>query len=87
MLDRGLAQKCLVCRIFALRPGDPALDDAVRYDSLVWFVTLRQKQAFREMIFRLVRVEPDESILDVHCGTGSLAIAAKRQVGRLGRSI
>lgn len=33
---------------------------------------------------RLARLEPSQSVLDIECGTGSLAIAAKRCVGPSG---
>jgi ubiquinone/menaquinone biosynthesis C-methylase UbiE len=35
-------------------------------------------------MLRLAHLEPGESLLDVGCGTGTLAIAAKRQVGTTG---
>jgi len=57
---------------------------ATGYDVLVWFVTLGRERAFREKMLNLAHLAPDESVLDVGCGTGTLAIAAKRLVGRAG---
>src|SRR5262245_39565549 len=63
--------------------GTPGLllHGAARYDLLVWLLTLGRERAFRAKILRPVRLAAGESVLDVGCGTGSLAIAAKRQVG------
>lgn len=54
---------------------------AARYDALVWLLTLGRERALRERLLDLARLERDEAVLDVGCGTGTLAIGAKRRVG------
>lgn len=60
------------------------LHSAARYDLLVWLFTLGRERAFRERMLRLARLRPGEVVLDVGCGTGTLAILAGRQVGPTG---
>jgi ubiquinone/menaquinone biosynthesis C-methylase UbiE len=57
---------------------------AARYDLLAWLVTRGRERAFREQILRLVALAPGSAVLDIGCGTGTLAIAAARHVGRAG---
>ena len=58
--------------------------EARYYDLLAWVLTLGRERAFRERLVELARLEPGEMVLDVGCGTGTLAIAAKRRVGTSG---
>jgi ubiquinone/menaquinone biosynthesis C-methylase UbiE len=61
------------------------LHGAARYDLLLWLLTLGREKALREGVLRLARLSPGEQVLDVGCGTGTLAIVAKRQVGPTGK--
>ena len=58
---------------------------ARRYDLLMGMVTLGREQVFRQRIADLARLQPGESVLDVGCGTGTLAIVARQRVGETGR--
>jgi ubiquinone/menaquinone biosynthesis C-methylase UbiE len=54
---------------------------AARYDLFLWLLTLGRERRFRERLLQPVRLQPGESVLDVGCGTGTLAIVAKQCVG------
>jgi len=60
-----------------------------RYDLLVWFfdtVLLRGKlQGLRQRTIDLAQLQPGEAVLDVGCGTGTLALQAYALVGAAGR--
>lgn len=60
------------------------LHSAAVYDLTVWLATLGRDGAFRKEVLDLARVAPGETVLDVACGTGNLAIAASGRVGPTG---
>ena len=60
------------------------LHSAAGYDLLAWLLLHGQARAFRERLVTLAHLAPGESVLDIGCGTGSLAIAAKKRVGPSG---
>jgi ubiquinone/menaquinone biosynthesis C-methylase UbiE len=51
------------------------------YDALAWVLTLGRESEFREHLLDLARLAEGESVLDVGCGTGTTAIAARGRVG------
>jgi ubiquinone/menaquinone biosynthesis C-methylase UbiE len=57
---------------------------AARYDLLAWLLTRGRERAFRERLISLADLQHGNSVLDVGCGTGTLAIAATRHVGPTG---
>jgi ubiquinone/menaquinone biosynthesis C-methylase UbiE len=65
-------------------PVGVVLHAATGYDVLVWLVTLGRDGRFRDEVVRNARLAVGESVLDVGCGTGNLAIAAKERVGPAG---
>ena len=61
--------------------GGGVLHWARAYDLLVWVLTRGKERDFRQGLLALARLRPGESVLDVGCGTGTLAIAANALVG------
>src|SRR5436309_14818988 len=57
---------------------------AARYDLLAWLLTHGRERELREAIIRLASLETGNDVLDIGCGTGTLAIAATRHVGPTG---
>lgn len=60
------------------------LHSAVLYDAIVWFALRGRERQLRQRLLNLSRLRPGEAVLDVACGTGTLAILAKETVGRSG---
>lgn len=60
------------------------LHSGAGYDLLVRILTWGREERFREFMLRLARLQRGEAVLDVACGTGTLAIAARRLVGPSG---
>jgi ubiquinone/menaquinone biosynthesis C-methylase UbiE len=69
----------------ALETTGRVIHAAAGYDWLAWLLLLGRERAFRERLVSLARLEPGQTVLDVGCGTGTLAIAASRRVGPTGR--
>jgi ubiquinone/menaquinone biosynthesis C-methylase UbiE len=60
---------------------------AVFYDLLVGVLTLGRDRRFRREIVELAGIGPGERVLDVGCGTGTLAITASETVGSGGEVV
>jgi ubiquinone/menaquinone biosynthesis C-methylase UbiE len=62
-------------------PQGEVIRRAYLYDALVTVLSLGRAGAVRRTALDLARVAPGDRVLDVGCGTGTLAIEAKRRVG------
>lgn len=58
--------------------GDPL---ARAYDLLLRLVWGRKEDRYRAYLLELAQIAPEQDVLNVGCGTGTLAIAAKRLLG------
>ncbi|HET6874134.1 MAG TPA: class I SAM-dependent methyltransferase [Acidimicrobiales bacterium] len=71
--------------------GSIVLDLGWRYDLEVWlfdtFVVRGKVSEVRRQVLELARISTGSSLLDVGCGTGSLAIAAARATSGSGRVV
>lgn len=64
--------------------ADRVLHWALGYDLLAWVFCLGRERAFREKMLDFAELKSGDRVLDVGCGTGTLAIAAKHRVGATG---
>lgn len=60
------------------------LHRAWMYDAFLWLASFGKEHDYRERGLDLANLRPGEVVLDIGCGTGTLAIAAKRRVGASG---
>ena len=61
------------------------LHRALLYDLLLWFLSFGKEGEMRDKALRLARLSSGENVLDIGCGTGTVAIRAKGQVGKNGK--
>ncbi|MCP4425881.1 MAG: methyltransferase domain-containing protein, partial [Chloroflexi bacterium] len=65
--------------------GDALNNMAPFYDKIVNLISLGKEKKIRKETIALAQVQPGEHVLDVGCGTGSLALAAAQRVGNAGK--
>src|SRR5262245_46493703 len=60
------------------------LHGAGLYDILAFLFTRGRERSLRERMIQLACLDTGDAVLDIGCGTGTLAIAAKKRVGSAG---
>jgi ubiquinone/menaquinone biosynthesis C-methylase UbiE len=74
----------------AAETGGRILDQGWRYDLMEWvldtFLIRGWLRELRQRTATLARLQPGEKVLDVGCGTGTLAIEVQQRVGATGRA-
>lgn len=63
------------------RPVGAVLHSAVFYDAIVWLALRGRERQLRQRLLDLAQLRSGEAVLDVACGTGTLAILAKEMGG------
>ena len=71
----------------AAEPVGLVLHNPRLYDLRLWLMARGREGAFRRSLVSLAGIRPGEKVLDIGCGTGSLAIEAGRVVGPQGSVI
>jgi ubiquinone/menaquinone biosynthesis C-methylase UbiE len=54
------------------------------YDLIMFVLTLGREKDLRRKEIRLAQLKPGDKVLEIGCGTGTLSLAAKTQVGSSG---
>lgn len=72
-------------RLSAPQTKGQVIHTPVLYEFIVWAITRGKEKAFRKFIAELAEIKSGESVLDVGCGTGTMALIAKEYVGKTGR--
>lgn len=65
--------------------GGKVLHNPAAYDLMLRLFWGSGERTYREQVLRLAGVGPGDRLLDIGCGTGTLAVMAKRLVGPTGR--
>ena len=60
---------------------------AAVYDLILGAMTLGRERRFRREILDLAQIFPGDRVLDVACGTGTLALMAGKTVGSEGEVV